>query len=104
MRLRHLLLLSAVTVAVPLLTGCSSSSNKATGARQVGPVVLRLANPNVGDADVGNWIQAVERLSHGKMRIELHSNWRSDEVHAERGTLADLRAHTVDIAKIPARA
>jgi TRAP-type C4-dicarboxylate transport system substrate-binding protein len=104
MTLRHLLLLTAVTVAATLLAGCSSSANKATGASEVRPVVLTLANPNVGDADVGDWIQAVERLSHGSVRIELHSDWRSKQVHAERGTLADLRAGKVDVAKIPTRA
>jgi TRAP-type C4-dicarboxylate transport system substrate-binding protein len=49
-------------------------------------------------------MHAVERLSHGNVRIELHSNWRSNEVHAERGTLADLREGKVAIAKITARA
>lgn len=102
MRLRHLLPLSALAVA--LLAGCSSSTNKATGGREAKPFVLTLANPNVADDGVGDWMQAVERLSHGNVRIELHSNWRSDEVHAERGTLADLRAGKVDVAKIPARA
>lgn len=99
---RRLLLVLAVSSV--LLGGCGSSTNKATGARQGRPVVLTLANPNAGDADVGDWMQAVERLSHGRVRIELRGGWRSEEVQAERGTLADVRAGKVDIAKIPARA
>jgi TRAP-type C4-dicarboxylate transport system substrate-binding protein len=87
-----------------LLSGCGASTNKATGARVAKPVVLTLANPNAVDADVGEWMQAVERLSHGTVRIELRSDWRSDEVQAERGTLRDVRAGRVDLAKIPARA
>src|SRR5215207_8924009 len=87
-----------------LLAGCGASTNKATGARVAKPVVLTLANPNAVDADVGEWLQAVERLSHGTVRIELRSDWRSDEVQAERGTLRDVRAGRVDLAKIPARA
>jgi TRAP-type C4-dicarboxylate transport system substrate-binding protein len=87
-----------------LVGGCGSSASKATGARSQEPVVLRLANPNAGDADVGAWMEAVARLSKGRVRIELHGDWRSEEVEAERGTLADVRAGKVDIAKIPARA
>jgi TRAP-type C4-dicarboxylate transport system substrate-binding protein len=96
------LLLSGALVA--LLVGCGSATNKATGARAGRPVVLTLANPNAGDADVGDWMRAVERLSHGTVRIELRAGWRADEVQAERGTLEDVRAGKVDIAKIPARA
>ena len=66
--------------------------------------MLTLANPNAGDADVGAWMKAVERLSKGGIRIELRGDWRADEAQAERGTLADVRAGKVDIAKIPARA
>jgi TRAP-type C4-dicarboxylate transport system substrate-binding protein len=97
-------LLAPLALLAAFVSGCDSSTNKATGARAVEPVTLTLANPNRGDADVGAWMRAVERLSHGSVRIDLRDNWRSDEVQAERGTLADLRAGKVDIAKIPARA
>jgi TRAP-type C4-dicarboxylate transport system substrate-binding protein len=96
--------LLALGLSVALLTGCPSSTNKATGGRSDKPVVLTLANPNAGDSDVGEWMQAVERLSHGTVQIELRSDWRVDEVRAERGTLGDVRAGRVDLAKIPARA
>ena len=102
MRLHGVLCLFAVSGA--LSAGCGASTNKAIGARDVETVVLTLANPNAGDADVGSWMEAVERLSDGRVRIELRSDWRSDEAEAERGTLADVRAGKVDIAKIPARA
>jgi TRAP-type C4-dicarboxylate transport system substrate-binding protein len=102
--LRLAVLLLTIVVPSALLAGCDSSTNKATGDRETKPVVLTLANPNAGDSDVGVWMEAVERLSDGSMRIELRSDWRIDEVQAERGTLTDLRAGEVDIAKIPARA
>jgi TRAP-type C4-dicarboxylate transport system substrate-binding protein len=87
-----------------LAGGCGSSANKATGARSVEPITLTLANTNAGEADVGAWMNAVKRLSEGSIRIELRSSWRADEAQAERGTLADVRAGKVDIAKITARA
>jgi TRAP-type C4-dicarboxylate transport system substrate-binding protein len=102
MRPKHLLVLSALAGA--LLAGCDSSTNKATGAREVEPVVLTLANWQRGDSDVGEWTQAVERLSDGAMRIEIRGGWRRGEVETDRGTLQDVRAGRVDIGHIAARA
>jgi TRAP-type C4-dicarboxylate transport system substrate-binding protein len=96
--------LFALVSSAALLAGCGASTNKATGARDVRPVVLTLANPNAGDADVGDWMQAVDRLSHGTVRIRLRGDWRVKQVYAERGTLDDVRSGRVDLAKIPARA
>jgi TRAP-type transport system periplasmic protein len=100
----HRRVIVGMAVSGALLAGCGSSTDKVTGAPASRSVVLRLANPNAGDADVGAWMKAVERLSEGRVRIELRSDWRGDEVQAESGALADLRAGKVDIAKIHARA
>ena len=99
---RHLLI--ALGLSGLLLAGCGASTNKATGAARAERIVLTLANPNAGDSGVGEWMRAVERLSHGKIRIGLRADWRVHEAHAERGTLADVRAGRVDLAKISAGA
>ncbi|HEY7454846.1 MAG TPA: hypothetical protein VH683_09790 [Thermoleophilaceae bacterium] len=87
-----------------LLSGCSSSSNKATGDREVEPIVLTLANWQRGEADVGEWRRAVERLSNGAIRIDVRGSWRLGEVETDSGTLEDVRAGRVDIGHIAARA
>ena len=102
MKPRRKLLLLAVPAA--LLAGCGSSANKATGARELKPVVLTLANWQIGDSDVGEWTRAVERLSDGAVRIEIRGGWRRDELENDRGTLGDVRAGRIDIGHIPARA
>jgi TRAP-type transport system periplasmic protein len=102
MKPRRKLLLLAVPAA--LLAGCGSSANKATGARELRPVVLTLANWQIGDTDVGEWTRAVERLSDGAVRIEIRGGWRRDELENDRGTLGDVRAGRIDIGHIPARA
>ena len=102
--MRAQLVIASLAALGLLAGGCGSSASKATGARSEEPVTLTLANPNAGDADVGAWMKAVERLSEGSIRIELRSDWRADEAQAERGTLADVHAGKVDIAKIAARA
>jgi TRAP-type C4-dicarboxylate transport system substrate-binding protein len=102
--MRTQLVIASLAALGLLAGGCGSSASKATGARSEEPVTLTLANPNAGDADVGAWMNAVERLSKGSIRIKLRSDWRADEAQAERGTLADVKAGKVDIAKIRAGA
>jgi TRAP-type C4-dicarboxylate transport system substrate-binding protein len=87
------------------LAGCGSSASKVTGgAPAAKAVVLTLANPHTGDMEIGEWTRAVERLSGGAIRIEVTGDWRVGEVEAERGTLEDVRAGKVDLARIPTRA
>ena len=95
--------LPALALAL-VLAGCDSSANKATGAREVEPVVLTLANWQFNDADVGEWAQAVKRLSRGAIRIDIRGNWRHGEVETDRGTLRDVREGRVDIGHIATRA
>jgi TRAP-type C4-dicarboxylate transport system substrate-binding protein len=97
-------ILALMAVSGALLAGCDSSTNKATGAREVEPVMLTLANWQTGDADVGEWVQAVERLSEGEMRIEVRGGWRRGQVETDRGTLRDVRSGRVDLGHIAARA
>ena len=97
-------LLLVVAACAALWAGCDSSANKATGASEVEPVVLTLANWEFNDAGVGEWAQAVERLSRGAIRIDIRGHWRRGEVETDRGTLNDVRAGRVDIGHIATRA
>jgi TRAP-type C4-dicarboxylate transport system substrate-binding protein len=92
-------------VLLVALAGCGSSANKVTGGAPASKaVVLTLANPHSGDFEIGEWTRAVERLSGGSIKIEVIGDWRFGEVEAERGTLDDVRAGRVDLARIPTRA
>jgi len=97
-------LLASLALMGALLSGCSSSTNKATGVRDVEPVTLTLANPYPGDAQIGEWVHAVERQSRGALQIEVRGDWRIGEVDADRGMLRDVRSGRVDVAHIPAYA
>jgi TRAP-type C4-dicarboxylate transport system substrate-binding protein len=95
--------LCAVAVLGALAAGCGTAANKATGGREVAPTVLSLANWETGDEDVGEWVRAVERLSHGTLKIDVRGGWRRTEVNSDAATVADVRAGRVDLAHIPAR-
>jgi TRAP-type C4-dicarboxylate transport system substrate-binding protein len=102
--MRSRALLSLLVVVVALAAGCGGSTNKANGARDVGPLTLTLANLQPTDVGVGEWVQAVRRLSHGAIRVEVRGGWRHGQLAAERGTLADVRSGRVDLGAWPALA
>ena len=84
--------------------GCAfGSHDRAGGVVRAKPVVLTLA---VHDAstDVNDWATAVDRLSHGTLRISVQSGWRHGEADYEKDTIADVRAGKASLASIPVRA
>lgn len=89
----------------PVASGCfgGGSSDRVGGTERSKVVVLTLARHDP-DAGIGEWVDAVERLSHGSLRIDVRDDWRRDEVDYEKNTIADVRAGKVDLADIPARA
>jgi TRAP-type C4-dicarboxylate transport system substrate-binding protein len=90
------LLLAAVALAA---VGCGSG-NKAGGQREEETVILSIASHDFADRDLAEYIAAVGRLSHGSIRFELKEGWRLEDVDSDRGTVADVEAGKVDLAKV----
>jgi TRAP-type C4-dicarboxylate transport system substrate-binding protein len=110
-RTRFVLLAAAALLGLAA-TGCGGGSNdrsggtsndRAGGTRRPQTVVLTLAGHESGSG-VRDWIDAVQRLSHGSLRIEVKNSSRRGEAGYEKKTIADVRAGKVDLASIPARA
>jgi TRAP-type C4-dicarboxylate transport system substrate-binding protein len=96
-----LALLAAAAAAGGCLGG--GDSDKAGGETPDEAVVLRLANHD-NSLDLDEYVDAVERLSGGSIRIELENGWREGQVDYEPRTIEDVRDGEVDMAKISARA
>ncbi len=64
---------------------------------------MTLATHEETDRDVREFSAAVDRLSEGSLRIELETRWRNKEIDYDRGTVADVRAGKIDLAKIGVR-
>lgn len=98
-----------ISVAVVLLASACSGSDgdKAGGDAVEKPVVLTLANtdPDPANIDSADFVAAVERLSRGKIRIEVKFGWRSSQTteRAEESAIDDVQAGKIDLAVIPAR-
>jgi TRAP-type C4-dicarboxylate transport system substrate-binding protein len=102
-RTSALALLAATFAACGGKSGTPPGAAKAGGKAAAKPVVVTLANHENHARDLGEFGAAVKRLSHGTMRIDLRTAWRADEIDYDRGTLADVRAGKVDMAKIAVR-
>jgi TRAP-type C4-dicarboxylate transport system substrate-binding protein len=93
-------------LALPALAltaaGCSGGT-KAGGQEQPHAVVLTIANHEGDDHDLAEYVAAVSRLSHHSIRLVPRNQWRSGDPDYDRGTLADVRAGKVDLAKIAVR-
>jgi TRAP-type C4-dicarboxylate transport system substrate-binding protein len=95
MRVAWLLLPALALAAV----GCRGGT-KAGGQRHDETVILSIASHDYGDRDLAEYIAAVKRLSGGSIRFALKEGWRAEGVDSDRGTVADVRAGKVDLAKV----
>jgi TRAP-type transport system periplasmic protein len=93
----------ALTVAALAAAGCGGAT-KAGGHEQEHTLVLRIANHESADRDLAEYVAAVNRLSRGSIRLVVESGWRQNDVDYDSGTLADVRAGMIGLAKVSARA
>lgn len=106
LNVRPWILACTVLVAVAVTGGCSGESdeNKAGNESAAKPAELVLANHEGGSANVGEWADAVERLSGGSIRIRIKNNWRQGESNYEKATLNDVRRGDVPLVSVMSRA
>jgi TRAP-type C4-dicarboxylate transport system substrate-binding protein len=88
----------AVLLAVVVAPGCGGATKAGTKERH--RIVLTLASHDTGNRDLREYVDAVERLSSGSIRIEIEDQWRPGARDPDRATLADVRAGRVDLAKV----
>jgi TRAP-type C4-dicarboxylate transport system substrate-binding protein len=98
MRLAWLFAPALACVAV----GCSGGT-KAGGPPLTHPIVLSIANHETQGRDLAEYVAAVNRLSRGSIHLEHREGWRGPQVDYDRATVADVRAGSIDLAKIAVR-
>jgi TRAP-type transport system periplasmic protein len=65
---------------------------------------LRLATYELEGLDVAEFVEAVDRLSDGSLRIDVRGRWRHDRIDYETETVGDVRRGKVDLGEIGVRA
>ena len=103
-RARAFTLLAAVALALAASACSDGRVDKAGGTRTTQPVVLTLANHENAPEDIQYWIEEVQRRSGGSLRIQVTNRWRDQEADYDKGTIADVQAGKVQLAKVAARA
>jgi TRAP-type C4-dicarboxylate transport system substrate-binding protein len=101
---RALALLAALAAMLAGAACSGSGVDKAGGTQTPQPVVLTLANHEQNPEDVQYWIDEVQRRSGGSLRIQVTNRWRDQELAYDKGTIADVQAGKVQLAKVAARA
>ena len=97
----------AYALVLPLLLAsvACSGGTKAGTRRSVHTALLTFANRDTGEQDVAEYVDAVNRLSDGSIRLRIQTEWRSADGDAgDARTVADVRAGRVDLAKVPVQA
>jgi len=91
--------------AALVLFGCGgSTANKAGGTSAPKPVVLTVANPIAAPEELDTFVNEVNRLSGGSLKLDVISRWRWGQVSFETGVIKDVQAGKADIGIAGARA
>jgi TRAP-type C4-dicarboxylate transport system substrate-binding protein len=93
-----------IVLAIAVLAGCGSSTDRTGKPTQGKVTVLTLANVNFQPQDVQPFADAVHELSGGHLRIRFLNDWRRGEPAAENGVIEDVRSGKADLGWTGARA
>ncbi len=98
-------LLSVVVLSsLVFVVGCGGSgADKVSGVRTGGVKTLTLATINRDPLELRPWLDEVERLSRGRLRIRVLTGWRGG-ADSESGLISDVRSGRVDLGWVGTRA
>ena len=97
---------STLTMAVAVvlsLSACGAGGDKAGAEAAPEPVVLTMLNPLSPD-DSRAFVDEVERVSNGLLRIEVAGNWHNNDVAKEGDVIAAVRNAEGQLGLTPVRA
>lgn len=104
--LRAVGLLGVCAAGCAVLAACGTASADKAGSPPVAAKVLTLtmANPTLDSGDVLPFVRAVDRLSHGTIKIVVDSGWRKYQIAYETGLIHDVQAGKTDLGVVGSRA
>jgi TRAP-type C4-dicarboxylate transport system substrate-binding protein len=93
-------------IAVALFVGaCGGGDTQRTGGEPAPePTVLKLANANSETEELQRFIDKVEELSDGRLRVKPVNDWRQGEEQYEKGLIEDVAAGKADLGWVGSRA
>jgi TRAP-type C4-dicarboxylate transport system substrate-binding protein len=99
------LLAGALAAALALaLAACGGgNAQRSGGAAEGKPKVLTLANANGAVDELQAFVTQVDKLSGGRLRIEVANEWRHGDKHYEQGLFEDVKAGKTDLGWVGSR-
>jgi ABC-type glycerol-3-phosphate transport system substrate-binding protein len=102
-RTRMVRLTAAVAAAGALMAGCTGN-DRAGGAAGDTVVTLTLGNPNNGPpAQISAFVDAVTKLSHGRLKIEYKNAVYHGDPDYETRLVNDVKSSSLDLAWVGPR-
>jgi TRAP-type C4-dicarboxylate transport system substrate-binding protein len=97
--------IAGALIAALAVGACDGGETQRAGGEPAGTTkVLRLANANGSTDELQLFIDQVEKLSNGRLRIEPVNNWRTGETRYETGLIQDVKAGKADLGWVGSRA
>jgi TRAP-type C4-dicarboxylate transport system substrate-binding protein len=90
-------------IVLSVLLGCGGT-DKVSGVRPSAVKTLTLANGNEDQGALQAWLDEVRRLSDGRLRIRVLSDWRVGERDVESGLIGDARSGRAQLGWVGTRA
>ena len=98
------LIVGGLTAALAVGACGGGDTQRTGGETAVTTKVLKLANANDSTDELQLFIDQVEKVSNGRLRIEPVNNWRKDETRYEMGLVQDVKAGKADLGWVGSRA
>jgi TRAP-type transport system periplasmic protein len=96
--------LTCLVLAVALLSGCGSSTDRTGKVKEGRVTVLTFGNSNFAPGELQPFADQVARLSRGHLRIRFVNDYRNGQVDQEQDLIRDVRAGKLDLGWAGARA
>jgi TRAP-type C4-dicarboxylate transport system substrate-binding protein len=95
----------ALACCAAVAGGCGGAPGDKTGsAARDGVKILTIANGDTGTRDIGPFVDAVGRVSGGRLELRIRANAHGNDINYERELIDDVRAGRFELAKVGARA
>jgi TRAP-type C4-dicarboxylate transport system substrate-binding protein len=105
LRITRLGLIAGALTAALAVGACGGGDTGRAGGKPAGKTtVLKLANANGQADELQLFIDQVDKLSDGRLRIEAANGWRRGETDYETGLLQDVKAGKADLGWVGSRA
>lgn len=98
------LIVAALTAALAVAACGGGDTQRAGGEPADRTKVLRLANANGSADELRLFIDQVEKISDGRLRIEPVNNWRNGETRYEAGLIQDVKSGKAELGWVGSRA